>query len=114
MNKTLGTTRPGVITSGIMMAVLSKWLDRWLQKLRHQVPLYLKGSSHLIQLLKYQGILPPGAKLFTSDAKSVYTDIDTDHGTSQVEKWVEEYHKELPIDFPTKSVKEAFKFVMDN
>ena len=88
MHKTPWTTRPVVSTSGTMMAGLSKWLDHWLQKLRHQVPTCLKDSSHLIQLLKYQGTLTPGAKLFTADAKSMHANIDTDHWTSQVVGWI--------------------------
>ena len=99
------TTRPVVSTSGTMMAGLSKWFEHWLKKLRHQVPTYLKESSHMIQLLKDQGTLKPGSKLFTADAKSMYTIIDTDHGTSQVVGWMEEYHEELPTEFPTKAVK---------
>ena len=74
----------------------------------------MKDSSHLIQLLKDQGTLPPGAKLFTADAKSMYTIVDTDHGTNQVVGWMEEYHEELPTNFPTKAVKEALKLVMHN
>ena len=84
MHKTPWTKRPVVSTSGTMMAGLSKWLDHWLQKLRHQVPTYLKDSSHLVQLLMDQGTLPPGARLFTADAISMYTNIDTDHGINQV------------------------------
>ena len=87
------TTRPVVSTSGTMMAGLRKWLDHWLQKLCHQVPTYLKDSIHLIQLLTDQVTLPPGAKLFTADSKSMYTNIDTNHGTIQVEEWIEKYHK---------------------
>ena len=99
MNMTLGTTRPVVSKSGTMMAVLSKCLDHWLQKLRHQVTTYLKDFSHLIQLLTDQGTLPPGAKLFTADAKSMYTNIDTNHVTSQIEEWTEKYHEELRTEF---------------
>ena len=44
----------------------------------------------------------------------MYTNIDTDHGTSQVEEWIEKYHKELPTDFPTKAVKKGLKLVMNN
>ena len=75
MHKNLRKTRPVVSTSGTMMAGLSKWLDHWLEKLRHQVTIYLKDSSHLIQLLTDQVKLPPGAKLFTADAKSMYTTL---------------------------------------
>ena len=42
----------------------------------------------MIQLLTDQGTLPPGAKLFITDAKSMYTNIDTNHGTSQVEVYI--------------------------
>ena len=106
MHKTPWTKIPVVITSGTMMAGLSKWLDHWLKKLCHQVPTYVKDSSHLIQLLTYQGTLSPGANLFTADAKSMCTNIDIDHGTSQVENWFEEYQEEIPTDLPTKAVKE--------
>ena len=114
MHKTLRKTRPVASTSRKMMSGISKWLDHWMQKLRHKVPTYLKDSSHLIQLLTDQGTLPPGAKLFTTDSKSMYTNIDTDHETGQVEEWIEEYHKELPVNFPTKAVKEDLKLVMHN
>ena len=87
------------------MAGLRKWLDHWLQKICHQVPTYLKDYSNLIQLLTDQGTLPPGAKLFITDAKSMYINIDTNHVTSQVEEWIEKYHEELPTDFFTKAVK---------
>ena len=93
MHKTPWTKIPVVITSGTMMAGLSKWLDHWLQKLRHQVPTHMKDSSHLIQLLMDQGTLSPGAKLFTADAKSMCTNMDTYHGTSQFENWFEEYQE---------------------
>ena len=83
-------------------------------KIRHQVKTYLKDSSHLIQLLTDQATLPPGAKIFTSEAKSMYTNIDTIHGTSQVEEWIEEYHQGIPTDFPSKAVKEALKLIMHN
>ena len=114
MNNTPWTMRPVVSTSGKMMAGLSKWLDHWLKKICHQVPTYLKDSSHLIKILKDQGTLLPGAKLFTAYAKSMYTNIDTDHGTSQVVGWMEEYHEELPTDFPTEALKEALKLGIHN
>ena len=44
----------------------------------------------------------------------MYTNIDTDHGTSQVVEWIEEYHEGLPTDSPTEAVKEALKLDMHN
>ena len=42
----------------------------------------------------------------------MYTNIDTDHDTSHVMIWMEEYHEELLTDSPTEAVKEALKLVM--
>ena len=44
----------------------------------------------------------------------MYTNIDTNHGTSQVVEWIEEYHEGLPTDSPTEAVKEALKLDMHN
>ena len=44
----------------------------------------------------------------------MYTHIDSKHGTIQVVGCIEEYHEELPTDFPTEAVKEALKLVMND
>ena len=114
MHNTPWKTRPVVNTIRTMKAGLSKLLDHWLQNIRYQVPTYLKDFSHLIQLLKYQGTLPSGAKLFTADAKSMYTLINTDHETSQVVGWMETYNELIPTYFSTKAMKESLNRVMHN
>ena len=50
MYTTLWTTKHAVSTSGTVMEILIKWLDHWLQKLRHRVPTYLEDSIHMILL----------------------------------------------------------------
>ena len=114
MHNTPLTMIPVVSISGTMIVGFSKWLDHCLQKLRNQVPTYLKDSSHLTQLLKDQVTLPPGAKIFTADDKSMYINIYTDHGTRQVVVWMEEYQEELLTDSPIEEVKEALKLVMQH
>jgi len=45
--------------------------------------------------------LPTQARLFTCDAISMYTNIDSSHGLIIIQPWLDEYKEELPTDFPT-------------
>ena len=58
-----------------------------LQKLKNTIPSYLKDSKELIGMMKELGQLPSNAKLFTADAVSMYTNIDTEHGIETIKKW---------------------------
>ena len=60
----------------------------------------LKDSQDLLQQLKNIGYLPPGARLFTADAKAMYTNIDTVQGIEAVRRWILHCGEELPDDFP--------------
>jgi hypothetical protein len=114
IHKTPWATRPVVSTSGTMMAGLSKWVDHWLQKLRHLIPTYLQDTSHLLSLLRETGKLPHGARLFTADANSMYTNVDTEHGIQTISNFLDDHKEELPHDFPIKAVKAALRLVMTN
>jgi hypothetical protein len=60
------------------------------------------SKSHLrdsYQVLK-EGKIPVSAKVFTSDAVSMYTNIDPDHGLSAFNQWFDEYPNEMPSHFP--------------
>ncbi|KAL7544454.1 hypothetical protein ACHAWF_007836 [Thalassiosira exigua] len=104
--------RPIVCCSGTFMNDLSRWLDYWLQKLKPYVPSYIRDSHDFLAKLKKLGRLPPNAKLFTADAKSMYTNIDTDHAINVISTWLDSL--ELPDGFPLDAVKEAMKLVMRN
>ena len=97
-----------------MMAGLSKWADFWLQQLRTEVPTYLKDSGQLLELLGEIGTLPPGARLFTADAVSMYTNIETKHGLEVIKAWLSEFSDELPDNFPVMTMNEALKLVLQN
>ena len=71
--------RPIVCCSATLLNCLSRWLDHWLQKLKSFIKTYIKNSTQLPELLEALGILPPNASIFTADATSIYTNIDTDH-----------------------------------
>ncbi|KAL7534503.1 hypothetical protein ACHAWF_004849, partial [Thalassiosira exigua] len=75
-------------------------------------PSYIRDSHDFLAKLKKLGRLPPNAKLFTADVKSMYTNIDTDHAIDVTSTWLDSL--ELPDSFPLNAVKEAMKLVMRN
>ena len=106
--------RPIVCCAGTFMNSLSCWLDYWLQKLKPFVPMYLRDSHDLLDKLRELGPLPPDAKLFTADANSMYTNIDTDHAIDVISLWLDSLRGQLPDRFPLDAVKEAMSLVMRN
>ena len=107
-------TRPIVCCAGTLLNQLSKWLDFWLQKLKPFVPSYLKNSSDLIKKLKKLGRCPMNARLFTADAQSMYTNIDTTHAIQVIGLWLDNLRPRLHPMFPLEAVKEAMMIVMTN
>jgi len=112
-------TRPIVCCVGTLGNYLSRWLDYWFQKLRPLVSSYIKNSAQLLAKLKRlqrRGRLPPDVWLFIADARSMYTNIDTEHAIEIIGKWLDKLHREgkLPHDFPLEAVKEAMAIVMRN
>ena len=104
--------RPIVCCSGTLLNCLSRWLDHWLQKLKPFIKTYIKNSTQLLEKLEALGILPPDAYFFTADAKSMYTNIDTDHAILVIGLWLDSLT--LPVGFPLQAVKEAMELVMRN
>ena len=90
------------------MNAWSKWLDYQLQKLKHLIPTYVKDSQQVLDELK-DLILPYGALLFTSDANSMYNNIDTDHAIEVITWWLNDLNERdlLPPLFPLEAVLEA-------
>ena len=92
------------------------WLDFHLKKLLHLLPCYLRDSNDLLRKLRELGTLPPGAKLFSADAISMYTNIDFDHAIEEITLWFKRLAHDgcLPAEFPTKAVLAAMRIVMTN
>jgi len=79
--------------------VFSKWLCYRFNELLPFVPTSIKDSFQVLNDLK-SFHLPANAKLFTCDAISMYTNIDSTHGLEVISNWFEEYPAEIPSDFP--------------
>ena len=74
--KTIQVTR----VCGSVIELISTWLDFVLQPLTKFTPSYIKDWKEIKKRLTALGKLPVGAKLFYSNAVSMYTNIDTAHG----------------------------------
>ena len=105
-------TRPIVSCVNSYLNVFSKWLDYRFKQLIKYSPTYLKDSFQVLQELKALGPLPPQAKLFTCDAVSMYTNINSMHGLQTIANWIEEYNEEVPQDFPTELFLRVLEIVM--
>ena len=116
VHKTPWKLRPIVCSAGTFINNLSCWLDYQLQKLKHLIPTYIKDSGQLLDKLDELDVLESGSKLFTADANSMYTNINTDHAIQVNTVWLGELNDNglLPDKFPTAAVIEAMGLVMRN
>jgi len=108
--------RPIVCCVGTFMNCLSRWVDYWLQQLTPHVGTYLKDSHTLLKKIQSLEDLPPNAHLFTADANSMYTNIDTAHALSVISRWLDQLHADglLPAKFPLEAIKSGMALVMEN
>ena len=101
--------------SGSVTAIYSKWLDHWMSKLVIHSPSYLKDSQDLLDRIKNLGALPSHARVFTADAVSMYTNIDTDKAIEAIRIWIERYRVELHENFPPAALfLQVLEVIMNN
>ena len=67
---------------------MGKYLDTLLQPYAQSVPSFIKSSFELKKKLEQLPPLPANARLFTSDAVSMYTMIDTDHAIPAINRFL--------------------------
>ena len=70
------STRPIISCSGSILHPIAIWADRELQVIALLQHAYLKSSRDLKEILVQQ-VFPTESLLFTADAVSMYTNIDT-------------------------------------
>jgi hypothetical protein len=107
IHKTPIATRPIVAICGTITSRLGSWLDQQLQPICQTLPTYLKSSFELTEILKQLPDLPAGARLFTADAVSMYTNIDTDHAMPVIRNF-------LPLTPHNEAIMEALDIIMRN
>jgi hypothetical protein len=117
VHKTPWKTRPVVSCIGSFNKIASKWLDYKLAKVVYLCPSHTKDSYQILDDLKQLGPLPPSARLFTANAVSMYTNIDTKHGLQTIQKWFDLHGREILRkypSFPFELVMTLLRLVMTN
>ncbi len=77
---------------------LSCLLEHWLQQLKLFVLTFIQDSNHLLDLLKAIDTLPLDTKVFTANANSMYTNINTNHVIKVITLWLKSLN--LPQNYP--------------
>ena len=106
-------SRPIVSCAGSFLEGLGKWVDLKLKPVAQSIPSYFKNSTELVEHLKTIGKLPEEAKLFTADAKSMYTNIPTDKAMEKIEWYLNKNNRKWP-QIPIDALVKALDIIMRN
>ena len=106
--------RPINSQCGSLSALVSTYLDVILQPFTSSMPAYVEKSLDIITSLQSLPSLPSNAKLFTSDATSMYTNIDPLDGLPTIQKYITKYHHENPNLPPINFTMQLLSLIMTN
>jgi len=104
------TTRPVISGCGSLLHPLGHWVDEQLQPIAKSMQSYFK-SSYVLKEELMSLRLPPNAVLFTADAVSMYTNIDTDHALNIIGEYID---KNRGCTWHPKALKSALDLIMRN
>lgn len=105
-------TRPIVSCSGTLLYFLGIWVDHKLQRVSQMQHSYFKRSTILKQLLVSLE-LPDNCFLFTADAVSMYTNINTAKAIKNIARYLRT-KTELFTDVPVEALVDALRLIMTN
>lgn len=114
IHKTPWASRPVVSCVGSYNEIFSKWIDHWLKKLIGLLPSYLRDSAQVVTELREIKRVPAGARIFTSDAKAMYTNIDPRHGVATIRSFLEDHEDKLPQHFNTTLLIGVLNLILNN
>jgi hypothetical protein len=105
-------TRPIVSFSGSLFHSLGVWVDTHLQAVAKTFATYLQSSFDLkTDLDTLLANLPPNCRLFTADATSMYTNIDTDAAIKAICDYIMQNQAKFPT-LPLLPLQEALVLIM--
>jgi hypothetical protein len=88
IHKSPWKSRPIVSVPGSLLHGLGRWIDKVLQPYAKQCTAFIGSSFHLKELLVNLPPLPDNARLYTADAVSMYTNIDTAHALRTIRNYL--------------------------
>ena len=106
--------RPVISQCGSFTTYISTWLDTMLQPFTKYLPTYLKNSNDLLGIIDKLPPLPLTARIVTTDAVSMYTNISTQEGIATLREYLNKYAAEYNSQFPTTLVCDLIEIVMNN
>jgi hypothetical protein len=106
-------TRPIVSIPGSLLDGLGRWVDKILQPYLKATKSTILSSTILKDKLISLERLPPNAKLFTSDAISMYTNIDTKHALKILKHFIYKHHNFSTLHEKS-AVLEGLEMIMNN
>jgi hypothetical protein len=113
IHKTPVSLRPVVSGINSLLAIFSNWVDYKLKSLLPHLKSFVKDSAKIIKDLKTLSI-PGEALLFSADATSMYTNIDTGLGVKSIQQFLSDNSDKLPPNFPTDLLLQILTIIMDN
>jgi hypothetical protein len=111
VHKTPVSLRPVVSISGSLSAIFSTWLDYKMKELLPLIKSYIHNSFQIIEDFKTLEI-PENALLFSADAVSMYTNINTDAGITSIKEFLEINKNKISQDFPHSLFLQVLELVM--
>jgi hypothetical protein len=105
--------RPVVSTTNSLLAVFSTWLDYEMKELLPFAESFTKNSISVIQDIKHLQI-PDNALLFSADAVSMYTNIDTQQALNLIRDFIRDNTEKIPENFPTALFLQILGTIMTN
>lgn len=112
VHKTPWKTRPIISGSGGVLYALSKWVDEELKKILRFLPYRIESSKELVEKLKLLNKLPP-IQLFSADAVSMYTNIDTSHALRMIKIFLLS-HPNITRGINVLALMEGLRIIMTN
>lgn len=115
LHKTPISTRPVCSDCASLPHPVGKWVDRQLQPIVQRQATYFQDSFELKRLLDNLDTLPPTACLFTYDAVSMYTNINTEECLQRLQHYLKDPAtlEKYPHLYPDALI-EALHIVMHN
>jgi hypothetical protein len=112
VHKSPWKTCPVVSAVALVPESLSKWIDLHLQQVVHLCPAYLRDTWQLLCDLCSLCRLPADTVVFTADAVSMHTNINTDHALKAFQLWFDLHSIEHPSGYPVTKILDGLSLII--